>query len=100
MAKALRSSKIHGSPVYPIDFTRRTQVVRGGRVFIRYGVPDAAWEERRLQTECEMTRGAEVGRRNRKLPGNYLSHGGKVSLSQREPPSQTEHYDLGLQGKL
>lgn len=84
MAKALRSSKIHGAPVYPVDFTHRVQLPKHGHIFIRYGArPDGA-----MMPQI------------RQLPDNYLSHGGKVSLSQREPPSQTEHYDLGLQGKL
>lgn len=79
-----RSSKtaIHASPVYQIDFTLRTQVKRDGQMYIRYGArPDAAEAQRPLARD-------------------YRCEGGNVSLSYREPPSQTEHYDLGLQGKL
>lgn len=69
---------------YPIDFTQRSQLVRDGHTYIRYGEPDAA-----------NATAARVA-----LPANYDLGGGRVPRYPVQPPSETEHFDLDLQGKL
>jgi hypothetical protein len=72
----MRKKPVKSKPIYPIDFSNRVQLVRGGHTYVRYGVPSDG-----------------------SLPKHYGSSG-RVPLYGLQPPSETEHFDLGLQGKL